>query len=392
MTFDIASEFWQAIQTGDVETARELLDTDSSLAGKNFRPESLHTEGFPLYHAAKNLNSPLVKVLLDSGADPEAKLETDHPREFGMPLLNAFHTSNSRGVGNYDVVHLILDYKPSLNASPYCSTPFVDCLFNNLWTDNSKKASGEFWSYKNDCGNTITELFRNSYSNYLGDRNADLQAEVSRDSFPELALLTRAVEMGGQPSLFTLVRHEQRDLISELLQNVPTEKGTVMDWPQGRVIDNIAYAAAWCGYPKTIKACIDCGAELFNSDSAKHAINRAIHSHNCDGDIDQYFDLIQQLLKLLKERNGLQPSFENGDPFCPLHLLAEDFIQTSHYGFKCARLGTEEDAIRLAKLFLDFGFEIRFEDPRTGLNAAETAGKYDLATYKRFLSELSSNH
>ena len=100
-----------------------------------------------------------------------------------------------------------------------------------------------------------------------------------------------------------------------------------MDWPQGSVFDNIAGAASWCGYPVVLQACMEICNERFNSDCARHSIERAIRSHNRDGDIKQYHELIQSQLEFLKLQNSLSDGFENGDPFCPLHWLAEDFIE-----------------------------------------------------------------
>lgn len=50
----LQSPFWMAVCNNDVETARQLLDKDSSLASRDFRMKkdrNAHTNGFPLYKA-----------------------------------------------------------------------------------------------------------------------------------------------------------------------------------------------------------------------------------------------------------------------------------------------------------------------------------------------------
>ncbi len=83
--------FWEAIKSGNVAAARELLSVDTSLVGKNSLAESLHTDGFPLFQAAQQGNLEMVRLLLDHGADRDAKLDVDDPRELGMPIMNALH-------------------------------------------------------------------------------------------------------------------------------------------------------------------------------------------------------------------------------------------------------------------------------------------------------------
>ena len=121
------TDFLEAVKANDLSTVAQMLDIDSTLAGRNFAPKSLHTNGFPIYHASKQGNLDLVEILLSRGADPDAKLaNVDEPREFGMPLIHAL--DNER----LDIVNLLLDHDPGLNAFPYCSTPFVDRIYNAM--------------------------------------------------------------------------------------------------------------------------------------------------------------------------------------------------------------------------------------------------------------------
>ena len=356
------SDFWTAVRQGDVGTVRHLLEKDESLAGKNFKPESLHSDGFPLYHAAKHGNLELCKLLLDAGADADAKLNIEDPREKGMPLINALQGNH------FDIVNLLLDHDTDLNAHGYCSTPFVDQLFNRMWDTNIDYEAGERWQYKNDSSEIVTQLFRQSFASYFGESSANAHRTidgvepsvadaVGNGKSSSLELLSRVVEMGGQPSLFTTVRHEQPELIDQLLKHHAGEPGTEMDWPKGTVFDNICYGASWCGYPKTLDIARASCPDLFTADVAKRAIERAIRSHNRDGGIDQYAELIHTQLEFLKQQQALDETYSSGEPFLPLHWLTVDFIETSHYGFKCEELSTQDDLLRLAKLFFRFGFE-----------------------------------
>lgn len=377
-------KFWDAVKHGRLDTIEPMLKANPSLAARNCAPHSLHTDGFPLFQAAQQLNGKLVKLLLDAGADPDANLDIEDPRERGMPLLNAFHESNKRGLGNYDVVHMILDCNPSLVAFPYCSTPFVDSVFNNLWDADADYQPGESWRYKRDCHAEVSRLFRKSFETYSGVGKASGPPADSSD-FPELKLLQRVVDMGGQPTLFTMVRHEQHELIAELLESNATDKGTVTDWPRGNVFENIKGAATWCGYPKTVRACMEHCPELYTLDVARHSIENSITSHNRDGDIDQYYELIESQLEFLASKGALNERYDRGDPFYPLHLVAEDFIESSHYGFKCERLGNEDDAIRMARLFIGFGFDPNSKSSKTDKTVIETATEKGMQELAGFL-------
>lgn len=366
----VEDAFLHAVRSSDQETVKQLLESDKSLACKNFKTENLHTDGFPLYIAAENLDFDLVQLLLDAGADPDAKLETDDPRESGMPLIFAFEGDR------LDIVNLLLDHQPSLNAHGYCSTPFVDMIFNSFFDQPE---------YAED----IEQLFRASYKGLLGDANDERPAAVS--SSENLNLLRRVIEMGGQPSLFTVVRHEQMDLLEQLLRKCPTEPGTKMDWPQGTVLQNIRGAASWTGHPKALELCKKCCPDLYTDDVAKHAIESAIRSHNRDGGIDDYHQLIKAELEFLKARVSLTNSFSSGDPFLPLHWLAEDFIEPKNYGFRCQRLSTPDDLVRLATLFVEFGYDPNVVDAKTNQTAQQAAEKEQQTEYVTFLGQLENS-
>ena len=83
------SPFWKAVCSNDVETARELLEKHPSLASQDFRPENErnpHTDGFPLHKACATGNAEMAKLLLENGADVDARSPTEEQKELGMPL------------------------------------------------------------------------------------------------------------------------------------------------------------------------------------------------------------------------------------------------------------------------------------------------------------------
>jgi len=362
------SEFLTAIKCSDFETASRLLVDDRSLAGKNFLPESLHNDGFPLYHAAELGNLKLVELLLEHGADPNANQHVDEPRERGMPLMNAFHG------GHYDVIMLLLDHNPRLDATSYCGTPFVDCLFNATW--NHPKFTEQ-----------VEALFVNSYHGYF-DSCEPVEVKLDQDAPKVVKILQRVVSMGGQPSLFTVVRHQQHGLIERLLKSCSTHAGTPLDWPQGTEFDNICNAASWTGFPQTIRQCQKLCPELYSSDVAKRCIERAIRSHNRDGDIDSYYELIKSQLEFLQARDELNTAYSGGAPFTPFHWLADDFIESSNYGFRCETLSTADDLIRLAKLLVEFGLNLNSVNPVSKLTPWQAAIKENETEYAEYLKDI----
>ncbi len=366
-------EFWKAIQEGNLPKAKALLETNPAFAMKNFQPDSLHTDGFPLFQATKQGNLAMVKLLLEHGADPDAKLGIDDPRETGMPLMNAFHG------GHFDIVNLLLDHGASVFAFPYCSTPFVDCVHNATW------------NFPEQVG-VVGEIIRKSFGNYLSPEEGNEVRMPELSSAPEMIrLLGRAVEMGGQPSLFTVVRHEPMDLIEELLRNAANEPGTRMDWPQGTVFENLCYGASWTGYPAVLELCLVQCPELYTVDVAKLCIERALRSHNRDGGIDEYETLIRSQLEFLKKNDALTESYSNGKPFLPLHWLANDFIEPRNYGFKCPDLSTPEDLNRLASLFIEFGFSVTAVCPETDLTPLQAAEKANQTEYADLLKQAGAD-
>ena len=104
------SDLWIAAATGDLESAKKFLDEDPSAVNKTFRPDSRVSIGLPLVGAAMHGQVDMVRLLLDRGADINAKHPTTEFCDQGVALLWAFERKH------YDVVNLLLDRGASDDA------------------------------------------------------------------------------------------------------------------------------------------------------------------------------------------------------------------------------------------------------------------------------------
>ena len=104
------SDLWIAAATGDLESAKKFLDEDPSAVNKTFRPDSRVSIGLPLVGAAMHGQVDMVRLLLDRGADINAKHPTTEFCDQGLALLWAFERKH------YDVVNLLLDRGASDDA------------------------------------------------------------------------------------------------------------------------------------------------------------------------------------------------------------------------------------------------------------------------------------
>ncbi len=104
------SDLWIAAATGDLESAKKFLDEDPSAVNKTFRPDSRISLGLPLVGAAMHGQVDMVRLLLDRGADINAKHPTKEFCDKGLALLWAFERKH------YDVVNLLLDRGASDDA------------------------------------------------------------------------------------------------------------------------------------------------------------------------------------------------------------------------------------------------------------------------------------
>lgn len=92
-----------AASIGDLDRVRELLDQDPSLANRASEYVTYYVgSGTPLKNAAARGHIEIVKLLLDSGADPNLPEEGIAPR--GHALYSAVYN------GHYDIARLLLEH------------------------------------------------------------------------------------------------------------------------------------------------------------------------------------------------------------------------------------------------------------------------------------------
>lgn len=341
--------FWQAVESGDVEVARKLLVDDPSLANRDFRPaadQDSHTNGFPLVKAATTGDGAMVKLLLDHGADVNAKSPREDQRELGVPIMQAFER------GFYDVVTLLLDHGASLDAHGYCYPALVELLYEAARKEGAPR-----------------ELARKGFHRYLGETEVQ---KVPEDAHQVVKLFDRVLTMGGQPSMESLVLAEYYELIEELLCSCPEAPGTQHDYPPGTVFETLCNGASWHGYPKVLKLAMRCCPTLFTPDQSLRAISRAIISHNRDGLASDYYELIETQLKFLRDQGELESVIEDGR-LLPHFALAKDYLWPGWYGNE-QEPSSVEAMIQLSELFTTYGFvELNRVDPESGETALERA-------------------
>ena len=367
------STFWQAVNDGDTEKAKSLLAQDRSLAGLDFRPTNEQdplTDGFPLVVACEKGNYALAKLLLEHGADVNAKSPTEEQQEFGMPLHLAVAD------GHYKIANLLLDHDASLHGHGWCTAATFEQVY-----DAAVQEGGN------------PNLVWRAFSRYLDDdviQTGLAGASVDEDSPDVVRLFDRMLSLGAEPSHSMIVRAERHALIRELLQTRPTSDGSRHDHPRGTVFHDISGAASWYGYPKTIKMCMEECPHLYSADIAKRVIDRAIRSHNRDGSWQEYRDMIKSQLNFLKDTGELDAWRDEG--FNPIFALAHNYCWPNNYGFK-AGVSTPEGLLAIAQMFLDYGFEVDIRDAESGKHAIEEAierevkGHPGMKEYIAFLKE-----
>lgn len=368
----LISQFWEAICADDLETVTALLDTDSSLASKDCRPpeeQDAHTHGFPLVQAAKNGNLQIVELLLQLGADPDARSPGEDQRELGMAMQAAIENKN------YDLANLLLDQGASVDGYPYCDRPTIETLY-----------------YQAIEAGASPDIACPAFESYLGaDATADLQlSEVTEASPAAIRLFDRFLAAGGQPTLASIIRTERLGLLEKFLRKCPGKPTPPLDYPPASVFEKIAYAASWFGYPQVVRLAMETCPDHYNGDVARGALDNAIVSHNRDGSWQEYHELMKSQLDYLQEIGELDALRDSGE-FQPHYMLAEHYCWPRNYGYK-AGVSTPEGLIAIAQLFLDYGFDnLAYRDAKSGLTAIEKAksreGHPGMREYVEFLLE-----
>ena len=356
-TTAVEKKFWDAMQSGDWETAKECLAKDQSLAGKDFDPENRDTYSFPLWQATKHNNLEMVRRLLDAGADPDAKKTPPFPegvRETGMPLMNALSH------GNFEMINMLLDAGADVHAHPNCDVPFETRVYNAALATGAPK-------------NMVWKGF--------SDIDADMKAQIkpiAADAAEIIKLFDRVLSLGGHPNHYAIAIAKDYETIEWLLKNHPTAESR--DHWGGNVHEAFLYGSAWHGDARTVELCMEICRERHTTYAAAHCIRNAITSHNRKGMFEDYRRVIELNLDYLKERDA----FYEHDFLYPLHLLAHKFISDFYYG-PLGEDPTVEHQLALAQLCLDKGFDVNLKTHDSGETALSLAIAEGHKSYIEFL-------
>ena len=196
------------------------------------------------------------------------------------------------------------------------------------------------------------------------------------------------VDLGGQPPFTALVREGFHDLLFEIIEHSQDSDGTPHDHPNSKVLDNIAGAARWYGYPQLVRRLMEHSSYQYDYGNTLSTISVAIGSHNRDGDYSKYREIIVMQLEALKKHGDLERAQKDPD-FKPIYQLGTDFTWHENYGYR-AEIAKPECYIDLAELLVSWGFDdIDFRDAKTShspLTAAVKRGHHPgIATYVQWL-------
>ena len=363
---DEDSKFWTAVDEGDLATVKASLEKDSSLASKRFptRNElSFLSDGFPMFVAAANGHWEIAKLLIEHGADPDAKrdladtsmlgLGGDH-REIGKPILFAYAQRN------FEMIHYLLDQGATVHAHGYADVPFATQIHQDA----------------TEAGAHSSLVLRS-----IPNLDAEHQAKIASvpDDAPEVVkLYDRILALGAIPNHYSLAQVGDHETIEILLENHP--EGISHDHWGGNVHEALLYGSAWRGFDKTVEICMDICADRHTTYAAHHCIFNAIKSHNRPGSFESYYRIIELNLDYLRERDA----FGEHREFMPLQMLTENYLRKRVWG---GELPTVEQQLKLAQLCLDKGVDVNHVTAACRSTALDLAIQNGHEEYAEFLRE-----
>ena len=342
------AKFWEAVVVGDVSVVTRMLAEDATLANRDFRPvekRNAHTDGFPLVRACHDGNYELAEVLLEHGADVDARSPTEEQREFGIPLFISVYDEHDRKP-NYDIANLLLDHGASTDAFPWCHEPMAYWLYGA-----AMRAAPDL----------VSPMIHKGVKKYLPERDREYPTLPS-NAPEEVKLFERVLNKGVELGLVSVMKHGHYDLIEEMLRHDPQQ-----------CFEQLSGAASWYGYVKVWDLVMQICPELHSFQKAKETIHAATKSHNRDGSYADYRRLIEMQLKYVQQLGRLEELRTSGDPFKAHQLLASNFCWHSNYGYK-AGVSKPEHLLDLAELYLSYGFtDFNYRDPETNRTPLATA-------------------
>ena len=365
-----------AIEANDLDAANRLLEDCPKLANADLRkPENrnVFSFGHPLFIACHNEFDEMAILLLEHGSDADAPGPDPNDRPVhGLPL----HLS-AADHKNYHLAHILLDHGATPNSYPNCDKSTIERMFYHA----------------NEAG-MCDVMVRRVFAKFLPD-GVELESQsatdlVHADASAAVKLFARMFDLGAQPPFVVLVREGFHDLAMEAVDHSHAKDGTPHDHPNARVIDNIAGAARWYGYPDLVRRLSAHPSFRYSYEDAISTITVAIGSHNRDGDYSKYREIILMQLEALRENGDLERARQ--DPgFKPIYQLGTDFTWHNNYGYR-AQIAEPECYIDLAELMVSWGFDdINFRDPESGhspLSAAVNRGHHPgIVTFIKWLLE-----
>ena len=368
--------FSAAIKAIDLQEVEKLLKSEPKLANADLRePEhrDVFSNGHPLHRACAQNHAELAQLLLEHGADPDAPGPNPDDRPVhGMPLHWA--AAEHR---NYQLANLLLDFGATPASYPNCDKATIERMF-----------------YQSREVGVSDAVVRRSFAKYLPDQG-DLERQTTTNlvgvNAPEaIKLFARMVDLGGQPPFKALVREGFDELLFEIIEHCQDQDGTPHDHPNSNVLNNIAGAARWYGYPHLVRRLMEHPSYKYSYGDALETIGVAIGSHNRDGDYWKYREIIVMQLEALEANGDLEKARQDPE-FKPIYQLGTDFTWHSNYGHRAA-IADPECYIDLAELLVSWGFDdINHIDSKTKhspLSAAVQRGHHPgIATYIQWLLE-----
>ena len=324
--------------------------------------------GFPLVKAANSGYLDMIRLLLDYGADINAKSPTQEQRELGAPIMLAFEQRR------YDIVRLLLDRGASVAAYGWCYPCLVDLVYQEALREGSEK-----------------QVARRAFDSYLGPSNTPTIVprtdEASR-------LFERLLDLGGQMSMGAIVEFRYYDLAEQLLKHCPNEPATKHDCPPGTVLESLCWSAAWHGIPQVLDLAMHWCIDLFTTEMSIAVLRSAIKSHNRVGLASEYLELIETQLKYLRDQQVLQ-SVIASDEFLPHFLLAEDYLWPGWYGNE-KDPSSVKSMIELSELFIRYGFDdvnrVDSQTQTTALDRAKSRADHpSLTEYAAYLKSIGGS-
>ena len=396
------------------------------MARVDARPQLLENSGQKkdslLFYAARARHMPLVRTLLERGADPTSISRIGHT--VIQTVLNGSKDPERRAIArllvekgakvplwvatameDLDKINAILADDPEAAKEKWqwseCYPLVRACQLGNrpiieLLLDHGADINGDTGvEDPNDFGMPLMQAYyagRYDLVNLLLDRGASVNAHpncdtpfidlvyraaVNSESDEAARLYQRVVSLGGQPYMYSHVQAKDYKEIERLLREKPQTEAHNYGRGPGTVINSLSHAAAWLGDAKTMEFCLTLQPKLVTAERANENLRDAIRSHNREGSFEDYRRIIELNLNFLKQQDApltIQPLFQ----------LANDFLENYNYSSN-PDMPEMSELLDLATLFIEYGADVDERDPKSNHTALSEAVNHGHTEYVAFL-------